>query len=310
MKRVVSIVALLAAFACVAACRRQPDYEPLPPPPVVAVKEAEVAGKFYPADKDELAKNVGVYLGAAKVEADGGDVVALFVPHAGYDYSGAVAAAAYAQLGKRQPATFVILAPSHRISAPGIAAPCVGAFGTPLGDAEVDRVLINTLQRDCADVRIDDDPFGRGEHAVEVQLPFIQTIAPEAKIAPFIFTGQTPEAAARFGEALGAAIRRGGHNAVIICTCDLSHYHPYEDARRLDAAFVEAYKTLDADAVFAGDAAGTFEIDAPGPTAAALAAARALGGTKALPLVQINSGDVTGDKTSGVVGYFAGAITK
>jgi len=295
----------------VAACR---SAEPPGPavtvtPPARAVKTANVAGAFYPGENAVLGKAVRSYIEAAKPQGDAAGVVALFTPHAGYAYSGAIAGEAYAQLGDRRPRTFVLLGPSHHLGAEGgVAAPTYDAFATPLGETAVDQELVAAIAEKC-DVVVKNDAAFAEEHAVEVQLPFIQTLAPEAKIAPFIFCRQDGPAATSFGRALAETLR-GRDDVIIVCTCDLSHYHPYDEARKLDTAFVAAFKEFDAAAIYAGDAAGDFEIDAPGPVAATFVAGKELGANRAVSLVQRNSGDVTGDIAHGVVGYFAGELVK
>jgi AmmeMemoRadiSam system protein B len=305
------LVTAFGVLVALAACKSAPA------PPAAAgadektrtVKTTNVAGAFYPADKDALESGVESYYEAVKVGGEPGNVVAVFTPHAGYDYSGLIAAVAFGQLGARKPATFVILAPSHHVGPEGgVAAPTYDAFATPLGEIAVDKPLVAAISGGCDAVVANDAAFAK-EHAVEVQLPFIRVLNADARVAPFIFCRQDDASATAFGKALAAAVK-GREDVVIVCTCDLSHYHPYDEARALDAAFVATFERFDAAAVFAGDAAGTFEIDAPGPVAATFVAARELGAAKAVPLVQRNSGDVTGDKSEGVVGYFAAVVTR
>ena len=311
LARGVAVLLAGAAVLAAATCKKAA------PPPAEGggaaapnVKAAVAAGRFYPGDADELRRAVRGYLDAATPEGAPAGVVAVFTPHAGYEYSGLIAAAAYCQLGDRKPDTFVILAPSHHYGPEaGIAAPTYDGFATPLGTVPVDRALVEAVTAACPAVSAADAPF-EAEHAVEVQLPFIQVLAPGAAVAPFVFCRQDEEAATAFGHALAKAIRERGGDVVIVCTCDLSHYHPYDEARALDGEFVRTFKTFDAAAVTAAVAAARTEIDAPGPVVAAFTAARDLGAEKTLVLAQRNSGDVTGDASAGVVGYFAGAAVK
>ncbi len=301
----------LVIYAAAVSCRRAPA--PIPAPPGEAprglFKEANVAGKFYPAGKDELAAAVQSRLAAAPAKLAADKVVAVFVPHAGYDYSAGVAAVAYRQVEGRKPATVVLLGPSHHYALDEIAAATYDGFETPLGTVDMDNDFAAAVEKGCADVRRDNLPFAE-EHGIEVQLPFVQTLFPGARVAPFIFCTHDAASAERFGKALAAAVAVRKDDVLVVATCDLSHYHPYDEAEKLDGAYVKTFERFDPAAVFAEGEKGEFEIDAPGPVAAAMWAARELGATKAVALEYKNSGDVTGDKSAGVVGYFAGALVK
>jgi AmmeMemoRadiSam system protein B len=274
-----------------------------------SVKPPNVAGMFYPADADELAATVDELLENAEGSLPADDVVAIITPHAGYEYSGAVAATAFRQLEGRRPATVVLIGPSHHYASPGIATGTYDGYETPLGVVPVDVELIATVAEGCADVTYSDVPYAR-EHCLEVQLPFVQTLFPEARVAPFIFCQHDAGAAARFGKALAEAVTAKGSDVVVVATCDLSHYHPYDEAVKLDRTFIKAFERFDEAAIFVGQEAGEFEIDAPGVVAAAFWYAKALGATEAVAFEYKNSGDVTGDVSSGVVGYMAGAVVE
>jgi AmmeMemoRadiSam system protein B len=273
------------------------------------VKTPNVAGTFYPADAAELAATVKGFLEDARASERAEDVVAIITPHAGYPYSGAVAATAFRQLEGRHPATVVLLGPSHYCASPSIAAGTYDGYETPLGVARVDGEFVAAVAERCADVTYTNVPFAR-EHCLEVQLPFVQTLFPEARVAPFIFCRQDPAATATFGGALDEVAQASGGDVVVVATCDLSHYHPYDEAVVLDRAFVRTLESFDEGAVFAGEETGEFEIDAPGVVAATLRYAKARGATKAVALECKNSGDVTGDASGGVVGYIAAAVMK
>ncbi len=273
------------------------------------VKPPNVAGMFYPGEADELKAAVENLLVGADASVPAADVVAIITPHAGYEYSGAVAATAFRQLQGRNPATVVLLGPSHHCASPGIAAGTYDGYETPLGVTRVDVELVAAVAEGCADVTYSDVPYGR-EHCLEVQLPFVQTLFPEARVAPFIFCQHDAGSAARFGKALAEAVKAKGSDVAVVATCDLSHYHPYDEAVKLDRAFVRAFERFDEAAIFVGQEAGEFEIDAPGAVAATFWYGEALGATEALALEYKNSGDVTGDKSGGVVGYMAAAVVE
>ncbi len=274
-----------------------------------SVKPPNVAGTFYPADAGELAATVERLLEEADASIPADDVVAIITPHAGYEYSGAVAATAFRQLEGRRPATVVLIGPSHHCASPGIATGTYDGYETPLGVVRVDVDLVAAVAEGCADVTYSDVPYAR-EHCLEVQLPFVQTLFPEARVAPFIFCQHDAGAAARFGKALAEAVAAKGSDVVLVATCDLSHYRSYDEAVKLDRAFIKVFERFDEAAIFVGQEAGEFEIDAPGAVAATFWYGETLGATEALALEYKNSGDVTGNVSGGVVGYMAAAVVE
>lgn len=304
---------ILAASLALAgtACKKVVTEKPAAPASAAEalVKPPNVAGTFYPGDAGGLTAAVETGLEKAEPALSPDDVVAIMTPHAGYEYSGGVAATAFRQLRGRRPATVVLLGPSHYCTSPGIAAATYGGYETPLGVARVDGELVAAVAEGCADVTYSNVPYAR-EHCLEVQLPFIQTLFPEARVAPFIFCRHEAAAAASFGKALAGAVAAKGADVVIVTTCDLSHYHPYDEAVKLDREFMKAFEQFDETAIFAGQEARRFEIDAPGAVAATFWCAKALGATRAVALEYKNSGDVTGEASGGVVGYVAAAVVK
>ncbi len=301
------VVLVFAASACKKNDSGKPTAESTAE--VGSVKTPNVAGTFYPGDADELAATVEGFLASVDASENANDVVAIITPHAGYPYSGAVAATAFRQLRGRRPATVVLLGPSHYCTSPGIAAGTYDGYATPLGVVKVDREFVGAVTERCGDVTYSDAPFVR-EHCLEVQLPFVQTIFPESRVAPFIFCRHDPAAAAAFGDAVGEVARASNGDVVLVATCDLSHYHPYDEAVALDRAFIKTLEKFNEGAIFGGQEAGEFEIDAPGVVAATFRCAKALGATKVVALEYKNSGDVTGDVSGGVVGYVAAAVVK
>jgi AmmeMemoRadiSam system protein B len=230
-------------------------------------------------------------------------------PHAGYEYSGGVAATAFRQLEGRHPATVVLLGPSHHCASGEIATGTYDGYETPLGVARVDAEFVAAVAERCPEVAYTNVPFA-AEHCLEVQLPFVQKLFGETRVAPFIFCRHDAEAAERFGKALAAAIEARGGDILIVSTCDLSHYHPYDEAVKLDRAFLSTFARFDPAEIYGGLENGDFEIDAPGAIAATFWCAKELGATKAETLEYKNSGDVTGDVSRGVVGYVAAAVVR
>ena len=211
-----------------------------------AVRSAAVAGSFYPGSAQELRRAVAGHLASAAVSAkrsgrpaDEGVVdrppKLLVVPHAGYLYSGDVAALAYAPLARwrGQIRLVVLLGPVHRVAVRGLAAPTVEAFETPLGRVPLDRAALASL-RDLPQVGWSDLPHAH-EHALEVQLPFLQTVLGEGfALVPLAVGQASPEQVAQVLERLW-----GGEETLVVISSDLSHYLPYAQAQARDEATVQ-----------------------------------------------------------------------
>ena len=205
-----------------------------PTEPVIRARLPAVAGLFYPEDPYELRAVVRGYLDAAAVPG-AGRPKALIVPHAGYVYSGPVAASAYrALVGLAGSIERVVLAgPSHRIPVPGVAVPDVAAFDTPLGRIPVDVVTVQRLLA-MPQVYASNLPH-RMEHSLEVQLPFLQMTLEDFSLVPLAVGDANAALVAGVLEACW-----GGPETLVVISSDLSHYHDYESARRVDAGTARA----------------------------------------------------------------------
>ena len=254
-------------------------------------RPAAVAGLFYPGDARALRAQVGQMLAAVAPSDDAVDPKVLVVPHAGYVYSGPVAAQAYARLGRARGriSRVVLLGPTHRVAVRGLAAPTVAGFDTPLGRVALDRDAIAGLS-DLPQV-VASDAVHADEHALEVQLPFLQTVLESFALVPLAVGRVDPEAVAQVLERLW-----GGDETLIVISTDLSHYLPYGQAQATDRDTVDRILRLDA-ALDHQQACGAT------PLAGALLAARSHGLTPQL-LDLRNSGDTAGDRAR-VVGYCA-----
>lgn len=256
-----------------------------------------VAGSFYPADQQELDSEVRGFLQGTTPGSDQRPK-AIIVPHAGYVYSGAVAASAYRSLepfkGKVQ--RVVLLGPSHYVGFRGLAVPGVetDAFSTPLGDIPLDRECIDDLLATFPQVCARDDAHSK-EHALEVQLPFLQRTLGAFLLVPIVVGEAAPAETAAVIEHLW-----GGPETLFVVSSDLSHYHDYETARRCDRATSRAISELEFEHLTPEDACGCY------PIQGLLAAARQRGlGAEVIDLR--NSGDTAGPRDR-VVGYAAVAI--
>jgi len=256
---------------------------------IASVRPAAVAGQFYPADDRVLRAQISEMLSSAVALDEAPMPKALVVPHAGYIYSGPVAATAYASLGplRQQIRRVVLLGPAHRMPVSGFALPAAQAFATPLGEIPIAREAWLALQ-ERPDVVVDDRPHAL-EHALEVQLPFLQLCLDSFELVPLLVGRSTPEAAGDLLEALW-----GGPETLIVISSDLSHYHPYHQASTCDRATVQQILLMHG---------GIDHEQACGATAVnGLIPVARRHGLEPKLLDLRNSGDTAGDR-SRVVGY-------
>ncbi len=257
-----------------------------------------VAGLFYPAEAKKLQHDVDQFLLRAEPETPqenlvGKPVKALIVPHAGYTYSGAVAATAYAQLlpYARQIHRVVVFAPAHRVAFRGLAIASADQFKTPLGIIPVDKAGRRQLVEGNDSVQILDEAFHQ-EHALEVQLPFLQRILGDFTLLPVLVGDADPL------EVQGVLNQCwGGPETLIIVSSDLSHFHDYRTAELMDRRTTAGIEALQPEDVGHGDACGRI------PVNGLLLAAKAKG-LQVKTVARCNSGDTGGDRQS-VVGYGA-----
>ena len=258
------------------------------------VRPPAVAGAFYPDDPAELAAMIDTFL--AQADADGPAPKAVIAPHAGYVYSGPIAANAYAPLRRKagEIKRVVLLGPSHRVPFRGIAAPTVDYFRTPLGDIPIDRQAIQAIT-DLPQVSLRDDAHA-WEHSLEVHLPFLQRVLGDTfTLVPLVVGDATYEEVEEVLNRLW-----DGDETLIVISSDLSHYHDYVTARRLDTATSAAIEALDPYAIDYEQACGRI------PVGGLLLAARDHG-LHARTLDLRNSGDTAGPRDQ-VVGYGAYAF--
>ncbi len=273
------------------------------------VREPVVAGSFYPAQPKELAAMVDGFLAKAPSTAPG-EVIALAVPHAGYVYSGAVAAHGYALVRGKKHARVVVISPSH-VDAFRFAAVFDGAaYATPLGPVDVDSEFAARLAAAGAQTKLSSRGHvvsGRGEHALEVQLPFLQRALGQFKLVPVVMGNQDYDLCRDLGVAL--AKTAAGSPVLIVASSDLSHFHPYEEAKRMDLRTLKAMEDFDYLCLSHNLERRIWEACGGGPVVAAMIAAERLGANRARLLKYANSGDTAGDRSS-VVGYGAVAFVR
>lgn len=269
------------------------------------VKKAELAGSWYPSSKAVLESSLKNYIDrAGRVSVDG-DIFALIVPHAGYQFSGPVAAYAFKAAAGAKPDTVIVLGFSHRNFFNGISVYDRGSFATPLGELPIDTDLAEELI--SKNVRISFDPgIFAGENSVEMTLPFIKFMFPNAKIVPVIFGTRDISDASIFADTLAASIS-GKNGYLVVASTDLSHYHPYDEAVKIDRRTVVLLGKMKGRDLYDEAERGRCEMCGITPVTATLLAAEKLGYDKIKILDSENSGDTFGDKGR-VVGYVAAAI--
>lgn len=286
------------------------------------VLEPAVAGLFYPLHPDDLAKMVDALLADPKaphaVEIPREQKIrGLICPHAGYQYSGPVAAVAYRQLRGREIHTVVVLSPSHTAYFQGASIPAVEAYRTPLGDIPVSSKAARLAKvppfstKTQAQIRRPSfwrqsskelPPFGQEdehtfEHALEVQLPFLQRVLKDFELVPILFGEVDPQ---KVADALEKEI---DEHTLLVASSDLSHYHPYETAVDLDRTCLEAIRRMDLEWTSDQEACGK------GPILTLMHLAKKKGWTPKV-LDYRNSGDTSGERSQGVVGYAAVAFVE
>jgi AmmeMemoRadiSam system protein B len=255
---------------------------------MTVIREPAVAGQFYPGNATELSTTINVFLDEAPIQ-EGPAPKALIVPHAGYIYSGPVAATAYARLRpyRERYTRVILLGPCHRVAVQGIALSGADVFRTPLGDVPLDKNTIANL--DMPDVNVIEATH-QFEHSLEVHLPFLQTVLESFSLVPLVVGDAKPETVADVIDALW-----GGPETLIVVSSDLSHYLPYEEARITDKTTCEAIENQNTKNIDHQCACGATPIGG-------LLIATKRRGMKAITLDLRNSGDTAGDKSK-VVGY-------
>jgi AmmeMemoRadiSam system protein B len=265
-----------------------------------------VSGTFYPGTEEALSSMVTDLLNDAEKKEIDGELVALIVPHAGYIYSGPVAAYAYNLLEEEDYGRIVLLGGSHRTRYVGASAADYDSYVTPLGTIPVDREVVSALLG--SGERLSFHPEAHGpEHSLEVQLPFLQEILEDFTIVPILFGDHDFKTCESVRDALLETVPR--ERTLFVISTDLSHYYPYDQAVALDSRTVDEILTLDAKGLFNGITDWSYECCGGSAVVTGLLLAKALGADAAELLEYANSGDTAGDK-SRVVGYAAIALYK
>ena len=278
------------------------------------IRPSPIAGRWYPAQPERLARDLDRYLADARPQPPPGQIVGIVAPHAGLRYSGPVAAWAYACLqnpdvwqGGPRPEIVAILGPLHDYTSAALLTTGHDAYRTPLGTTPVDRQAVGGLDIALRE-RLGDGLTalrGDAEHAIEIELPFLQHVLGEFRLLPVMICDQRPATIEALGRALAETLR--GCPALLVASSDLSHYRPQQVAERLDAELLRRVAAFDPLGVLSAEREGTGYACGAAAIAATLWAAGELGADRVDVLRYATSGDVTGDYQA-VVGYGAAAI--
>lgn len=277
------------------------------------VRYPVVAGLFYEASGDSLKRQVESLflhsLGPGElpkpvVEGEGvGRVSAIVSPHAGYMYSGPVAAHGFKELAdnRLKPDVFVILGPNHSGVGSMVSVMPHSKWITPLGEAVVEEEVSKIIVRESGVAEFDELAH-RNEHSIEVQLPFLQYLYGEVKMVAVTFLIQNPDVARDVASAIKKASENSGKSIFVIASSDFTHYEPYESAERKDRAAIEAIKSLEPRRLYETVVDLDVSMCGVAPVMVAMEYSRICGYSNVKLLKYATSGDVTGDKSS-VVGY-------
>jgi AmmeMemoRadiSam system protein B len=273
-----------------------------------ALRTPAVAGRFYPGRADELLRDVRQYISPPEISGAGGRVAAFgcVAPHAGYIYSGAVAGAVYSRL--KIPERCVILCPNHTGKGRPLAIMAYTTWQTPLGEVGADADMGARLLRRFPALQ-EDSSAHRSEHAIEVQLPFLQALQPHLKIVPIVIGTTDFDVLRGLGEALGDVIGvLEEEEVLIIASSDMNHYESEAITRVKDRKAIERVLAMDARGLWEVVISEDISMCGFGPTVVMLTAAKILGATAATLIKYATSGEVSGDYES-VVGY-AGIVVE
>ncbi|MCD6317489.1 AmmeMemoRadiSam system protein B [Candidatus Aerophobetes bacterium] len=281
------------------------------------IREPAVAGTFYSGDRESLKGQIEECflhsLGPGKIPNPSskreGKILGLISPHAGYVYSGPVAAWGFYEVIQDEiPDTVVILGPNHRGFGAPIALTSEEEWKTPLGKVSIDTSLANDLLKIASSVVQEDNQAHRREHSLEVQIPFLQYAYGKAfKILPICMSDQSGESSRELGEALAKIVKE--RNILIIASTDLTHYQPQRTVEREDKTIIEAILSLDYRNLGKLTSKYYFSMCGPGPVMSMLVATSLMGAKKVRLLKHATSGDITGDY-SAVVGYASMVVEK
>ncbi|UCD18593.1 MAG: AmmeMemoRadiSam system protein B [Candidatus Zixiibacteriota bacterium] len=273
------------------------------------MRSPAVAGTFYPGDPAELSKALAGLYSEAKKQPLPGRPIGIIAPHAGYMYSGKTASIAYKHLEGECYDVVVVISPSHTVFFQGASVYNGAAYQTPIGVVEIDTAISREIAGIHPSVFLSNKGHTggsiRGEHALEVQLPFLQQVLGSFKLVAIVMGEQEESTSRILGEVLASVL--AGKNCLIVASTDLSHFYTEKEARRLDGNIQKAVEEYAPDRLQSVLISGKGEACGGGPMVAMLIATRRLGGENAVITDYSTSGATTGDFNE-VVGYLSALI--
>ena len=271
------------------------------------IREPAVAGAFYPDKPEVLSRDVKKYLENSKKEKIEGDIVALISPHAGYMYSGQVAAYAYKLVEGKTFDSVVVVAPSHRVLFKGASLYDRGGYRTPLGVVPIDTELSKKMMERRKEIQFLPEAHSQ-EHSLEVQIPFLQVVLKTFNLIPIVMEPYWSwETCQSVASAIAETVK--GKRVLLVASTDLSHFYTYNIAVEMDKIFLNHIERFDVEGLNRDLKNNRTEACGGGPVVTIMLAAKMLGANHGKVLKYANSGDVTGDR-SRVVGYAAGVFYK
>lgn len=273
----------------------------------MGIRPSPIAGKWYPGNPKVLAQNLDHYLAQAEVQPLQGKIWGIVAPHAGYRYSGKVAAHAFKCMQNLRPELVVVVSPLHYRHPAPLLTTGHTAYETPLGIVEVDTKAVNQLDHALQEqlgyglTLLYNDP----EHALEIELPFLQRVVGNFRLLPVMMRDQSGPVVQTLGQALAALL--GQREVLFVASSDLSHFYPHAQACSLDAELLRRLESFDPPAVMDAEAEGVGFACGRGAIAAILWASKLLGANRVSILQHATSAEVSGDFDS-VVGYGAAVI--
>jgi MEMO1 family protein len=272
-----------------------------------SLRHPAVAGHFYPADRQTLERDLRAYLGSGEApELRYPGAISCLVPHAGYLYSGHVAGAVYARLAPR--ARYIVIGPNHRGYGEPLALVSAGAWLTPLGEVSLDPALARAVQEHCP-LLTEDASAHANEHALEVQIPFLQRVARDFTLLPIALSTGDFDALETLGHALAEATRSSSRPAFIVASSDMNHYEPDGITRVKDRKAIDVILGLDARGLYETVLREDISMCGFAAAVAMLVAARDLGATRAELVKYATSADAGGPRDA-VVGYAGIVVTR
>ena len=274
------------------------------------VRSPEVAGAFYPGDAGKLTSMIDDFLIETKQVIEG-DIGGLVSPHAGYVYSGPVAAWSYRQIEGKKYDVVIVIAPSHFEYFKGSSIYPGTSYETPLGSITIDQQLAQKIVAAGSTIQLskaghEPGMMGRGEHSLEVQLPFLQTVLGDFKLIPIVIAEQKWENIRDLGDALASVLK--DRKTLIVASSDLSHYHGYKTAYELDQHLQDLFNNFDYRKIIEQCETRNIEACGYGPIAVMMYTCQKLGYKKSKVIKYATSGDVPIGEKSQVVGYMSGAV--